>query len=722
MKLYRETFNPDCMQKNASIFSIGNGQIGFRGTHEEDYFTETRGTYCSGVFNTPINSEVSELVNLPDVINIQLIINGELFTLNRYNVKHYSRTLDMDTGELMRKIIFTLDSGQEIEYVTKRIVNQVEKENIAISIEIRCLKGIADFVIETGIDATQTNHGMQHLIEEEVKVINVDAISGSYKTMNSNIAIRIVNKFSKPGSCYAKNRKIYGVFPFKLKEGERWKLEKQSYIISSLYSNDLNESVIETLKDKKSYQDVLQQSKSEWQKFWDLSRVKIVGKSSFDQLSIDYALFQIKNMTPLNNGLTSIGAKGLTGEGYKGHVFWDTEIFLLPFYIYTQPEIARSLLLYRYNHLRQAIEKAKQKGYQGALYPWESALSGKEETPLYAALNIHTGKREKVSSGDAEQHISADIAYSIIEYLNATDDLNFFDNYGRDILQKTAEFWISRADYKDNELGIFNVIGPDEYTEYVDNNAYTNYLAYYNVKSAMDKIQSLKNIPMYTQFLEKLYLPQPNEKLIIPQDDTFLSKPIINLEKYRSDAGSQSILLDYSRDEVINMQILKQADVVMLLYLLPNLFSEDISRKNLLYYENKTIHDSSLSKSIHAIVAARLGMIDWAKDLYNDACKIDLGDNPHSSDDGLHAASLGSIWLMIILGFAGISFDNKLTIHPKLPSDWESLSFPFTWKGRQLFIKLSKSEVRIINNSAEEIDISICGKNYLLQNEVSVSY
>lgn len=722
MKLYRETFNPDYMQKNASIFSIGNGQIGFRGTHEEDYFTETRGTYCAGVFNNPINSEVSELVNLPDVINIQLKINGEFFTLNRYNVKHYSRTLDMDTGELMRKIIFTLESGQEIEYVTKRIVNQVEKENLAISMEIRCLKGTADFVIETGIDATQTNHGMQHLIEEEVKVINVDAISGSYKTMNSNIGIRIVNKFSKPGSYYAKNRKIYGVFPFKLKEGEMWKLEKQSYIISSLYSNNLNESVIETVKDKKSYQDVLQQSKSEWQKFWDLSRVKIVGKSSFDQLSIDYALFQIKNMTPLNNGLTSIGAKGLTGEGYKGHVFWDTEIFLLPFCIYTQPEIARSLLLYRYNHLRQAIEKAKQKGYQGALYPWESALSGKEETPLYAALNIHTGKREKVSSGDAEQHISADIAYSIIEYLNATDDLNFFDNYGRDILQKTAEFWISRADYKDNKLGIFNVIGPDEYTEYVDNNAYTNYLAYYNVKSAMDKIQSLKNMPMYTQFLEKLYLPQPNEELIIPQDDTFLSKPIINLEKYRSDAGSQSILLDYSRDEVINMQILKQADVVMLLYLLPNLFSEDIVRKNLLYYENKTIHDSSLSKSIHAIVAARLGMIDWAKDLYNDACKIDLGDNPHSSDDGLHAASLGSIWLMIILGFAGISFDNKLTIHPKLPSDWESLSFPFTWKGRQLFIKLSKSEVRIINNSAEEIDISICGKNYLLQNEVSVSY
>ena len=170
------------------------------------------------------------------------------------------------------------------------------------------------------------------------------------------------------------------------------------------------------------------------------------------------------------------------------------------------------------------------------------------------------------------------------------------------------------------------------------------------------------------------------------------------------------------------MQILKQADVVMLLYLLPNLFSEDIVRKNLLYYENKTIHDSSLSKSIHAIVAARLGMIDWAEDLYNDACKIDLGDNPHSSDDGLHAASLGSIWLMIILGFAGISFDNKLTINPKLPLDWESLSFPLTWKGRKLFIKLSKSEVRIINNSAEEIDIIICGNNYLLQNEVSVSY
>lgn len=222
---------------------------------------------------------------------------------------------------------------------------------------------------------------------------------------------------------------------------------------------------------------------------------------------------------------------------------------------------------------------------------------------------------------------------------------------GKTLIHETAAFWLSRAVKVDDHLEIHRVIGPDEYTEYIDNNAYTNYLAHYNVALAVKYQAGDPLFERMSKFLDKLYLPVPNKEQLIPQDDTYLSKPVIDLTTYKERPGSQSILLDYARSEVNELQVSKQADLVMLLYLLPEYFSQPIVSKNLHYYENKTIHDSSLSKAIHAIEACRIQEMEWAYHLFQEACLIDLGPDPHSSDDGIHAASLGALWLAVIFGF-----------------------------------------------------------------------
>jgi hypothetical glycosyl hydrolase len=377
--------------------------------------------------------------------------------------------------------------------------------------------------------------------------------------------------------------------------------------------------------------------------------------------------------------------------------------------------------------LEQAKEKAQLNGYEGALFPWESAFSGEEETPEFAAINIRTGIRQKVASAIAEHHIVADIAFAVVKYFENTKDEDFMKKEGLSLLKETSRFWLSRAVEEDGQFSIKDVIGPDEYTEHIDNNAYTNYMAYFNVKQTlffMGKYgdQDGELIERGNDFLNRLYLPVPNKGGIIPQDDTFLNKPEIDLAKYKETQGSQAILLDYSRQEVNEMQILKQADTVMLLYLFPDLFPADIVAKNLHYYEKHTIHDSSLSKAIHAIVAARCGDMEAAYRFFQEACLIDLGPNPHSSDEGIHAASLGAVWLAGVFGFANIILkNNTLSINPKLPAEWSKMSFPFYCRGSRLEILLTPNQVAVTLISGPALTVEINGNEYLVNEEIEVN-
>ncbi|GGB42142.1 glycoside hydrolase family 65 protein [Fictibacillus barbaricus] len=730
-----EIFSIDSINKYASLMTLGNGYLGLRASHEEEYTDQIKGMYAAGIYNKATNNGISEIVNLPDLTAIRIEIDGELFSLLDGEILSYHRELSLLDGQIKREVVWKSRSGAKYQLIFQRFVSKDDLHLVGMKVTVTSLDKQSKLKIVTGIDAQQTNFGNQHLLEENVRVFDERIMQGTFQTSESGHQIAITASCSCTGDAdtafVAKNRQLYTTVTANLPLNEPFILEKLCTIHTSLDDEtglDLETTGVQTLQKKlaEGYDDLLSKSAQKWKEFWDRKQVKITSEHEFDQFALDFALYHIEIMTPAHDERFSVGAKGLTGPGYKGHIFWDTEIFILPHHLFTQPETARKLLRYRYLHLQQAIEKAHQNGYEGALFPWESAFTGVEETPEFAAINIRTGKRQKVASAIAEHHIVADIAFAVVHYYQATHDDEFMKKEGLALLKETSRFWISRACEEDGKLSIQDVIGPDEYTEHINNNAYTNYMAHFNVKQTLNYMKRFKDadeslLAAGEDFLNRLYLPKPGPDNIIPQDDTFLKKPEIDLSKYKMNQGSQGILLDYSRQEVNEMQILKQADVVMLLYLFPDLFSSDVVAENLQYYEEHTIHDSSLSKAIHAIVAARCGEKEEAYRFFKEACLIDLGPNPHSSDEGLHAASLGAIWLATVFGFANVSIVNdRLSIDPKLPTEWTELEFPIIWQGTRLNITITQQKMTILKLSGPDVQLDIRGTAYQVTDKIEV--
>ncbi|WHZ02680.1 glycoside hydrolase family 65 protein [Neobacillus sp. YX16] len=730
--IYDNNFDLHSLNKFSSVMALGNGYLGVRAAHEEDYTGQIRGMYVAGVYNKATANETSDLVNLPDIAGMLIEIDGINFSMLEGEVLSYERGLSLETGELRREFIWKNKTGARFKFVFQRFAAKDHLHLLASKVTVASLDKPARIKMITGINAQQTNFGRQHLIEESVRVFNEEILQGIYQTTETGIIISIAASIHAPGasriSFSAKNRQLNASIDGDLVKDEPFVFEKIGTVYTSLESTNPDRDSLENLKSNSllGYEALLERSASKWQEFWQAKRIEITSTDEFDQTAMDFALYHMEIMTPAHDERFSVGAKGLTGEGYKGHVFWDTEIFIAPFHLFTEPETAKKLLRYRYLHLQQAKEKAAQNGYEGALFPWESAMTGKEETPEFAAINIRTGTRQKVASAISEHHIVADIAFAVVQYFQNTLDEEFMRNEGLALLKETAQFWMSRTVEEGGKLSIKDVIGPDEYTEHIDNNAYTNYMAYYNVEQAlyfMDQFQHTDEqlFNRGKDFLNTLYLPKPNKDKIIPQDDTFLSKPEIDLTPYKQTQGSQAILLDYSRAEVNEMQILKQADTVMLLYLFPDLFPKEVVAKNLHYYEAHTIHDSSLSKAIHAIVAARCEDEEAAYRFFKEACLIDLGPNPHSSDEGIHAASLGAIWLTTMFGFANMSQrTGRLNFNPKLPENWSELVFPLTYQGRKLKVKLTHQHFEITKLLGPDLAIEINGRDYLLSDTVEV--
>lgn len=704
-------FCPHSLNKYASVMACGNGYMGIRAAHEEDYTQQTRGMYLAGLYHCAGRHETNELVNLPDIIGVSLQLNGEHFSLLKGEILHWERQLDFANGELTRSVTWRSPDGACFRIDSRRFVSLDQLPLTAMQFSITPLDDAAKISLGTGIDATQTNSGRQHLDEISVRVFDPHSLQGVYETQDGTAEIVIsawCHLSQKSESSFsAKNRRLTSHHSLTVPQGETVTLEKIVWVAhrrdKALSSETFARNALGELKAcaDRGYSALLDSSARAWKARWNSCRVEVMAEAYQDQIALDYAVWHLTAMTPAHDERVSIAAKGLTGEGYKGHVFWDTEIFLLPFHLFTQPQTARSLLRYRWLNLAGAREKARRNGWPGALFPWESAASGREETPEFAAINIRTGLRQKVASALAEHHIVADIAWAVVAYWQATGDDAFMRNEGLTLLTETATFWMGRATEVNGRLEIHDVIGPDEYTEHVNNNAYTNYLAHYNVANAVKFMQQFG--PQETGFIEKakdflarIWLPEADENGVIPQDDTFLSKPVIDLSQYKKDAGKQTILLDYSRAEVNEMQILKQADVVMLNYLLPERFDQRQCRANMNFYEPRTIHDSSLSKAIHGIVAARCGDTQSAYRFWRDGADIDLGCDPHSSDEGIHAAATGAIWSGAVQGFAGLQVLNgELHLSPSLPSQWHCLSFPLQWQQTPLRVTIDSEGVTL---------------------------
>lgn len=708
--LNEPSFDPQTLDKYATLMALGNGYLGIRATHEESYSLQTRGMYLAGLYHRAGKRDVTELINLPDVVGMHIELDGVLFTLLSGDMMTWRRELAFSSGEVVRDVVWRAPNGRRYRIESRRFLSAAQKPLFAMRLAITPLDYDAHISLSTGIDATQTNSGRQHLDEVSLRVYDERFLQGVYGVQESEVKVAIGCHCALTNAVHrvrAVNRKLVQHAVSQVALGETLIVEKICWIEGHPDETPANieQTSLHALKAAVAagYDALLAASCKALAQWWAQCRVTLDCDDIQDQRALDFALYHLYAMTPFHDERASIAAKGLTGEGYKGHIFWDTEIFLLPFYVYTQPEVARRLLRYRWHTLPGALEKARRCGYEGALFPWESARTGEEETPEFAAINIRTGERQRVASALAEHHLVADIAWAVLRYVHITADDAFLQGEGGELLYQTACFWLSRTTEVDDHLDIQDVIGPDEYTEHVNNNAFTNYMALFNVAGALKycprSLFSADFTARAARFIARLRLPEPDPNGVLPQDDSFFSKPFIDLRRYQAEPGKQTILLDYSRAEVNEMQVLKQADAVMLFYLQPWLFSEAVQKSSLKWYLPRTIHDSSLSKTVHGIVAARCNLADMAYRFWREGCQIDLGDEPHSSDEGLHAAATGAIWLGVIEGFAGISVTDELCIAPRLPEGWRTLRFPLCYKGIRLTIALTRTHLEMTTSA-----------------------
>ncbi|HYF81650.1 MAG TPA: glycosyl hydrolase family 65 protein [Clostridia bacterium] len=749
--------------KCESTMALGNGYLGVRSALEETYVGQTRNFFVAGTYNRFHPGEVTELPNAADFTEIQIYLNSELFTMDTGKVAEYARYLNLKEAELTREVLWESPAKEVYKLVFKRFVSLEDLHVIAFKLTVTPMSGDAKIRIKTGIDGRMTNSGSQHFSEGEKRVYNRKLMQLVQTTTESHIDF-VINCSCKgyPGDndrmavseaveYGVERRKIYGMYEFEAKKDMVITFEKLANVFTSRDKEYIKDCKLEELKKHSlehlksilalGYDTLFAKSRDKWAAYWDEVRIDIESSSNEDLLALRFAQYHLLIAAPVHDERFSIGAKGLTGEGYKAHVFWDTEMFMLPYFQYNSPQITRQLLTYRYNNLEGARKKAKDYGYEGAMYPWETAFTGDEETPEWAALNIHTGKPTKVWAGVKEHHITADIAYMVWQYYLSTGDTDFMEKYGYEMIFECAWFWCSRLYWNDGQgrYELRDVIGPDEYTEHIDNNAYTNYMAHYVISIALklydtmrkerlplftlldEKLSLSKRYDTYQSAVEKLYLPKEGKNGVIPQDDTFLNKKEIDIEKYRDDDIKQSILLHYSRSQIIDMQVLKQADVVMLLYTLRKLFDSKTIEASWEYYEKRTIHDSSLSSAIHSIVACHFRNISGAYSFFKDACRIDMGQSPVSSNTGIHTAAMGGIWLAVVMGFGGL-FNNEgqLKIDPMLPEEWTRLNYGIYWRGRKIRIEVTTGNVTITSPSQGETLLKVHGREYLLRERLVI--
>jgi hypothetical glycosyl hydrolase len=746
-----EAFSDLALAKCETVMALGNGYMGLRSATEEAYVGEKRNWFVNGTFNRFDEHEVTELPNAADVTHLDIRVDGERFSLKTGKIVSYERRLNLREAELVRTVVWISPAGSELEFCFRRFVSLDALHLVGMKVEVRVRKGKVVLAVSSGIDAQVTNSGSQHFHEGEKRIYDKRYLELIQTTTESKIdfvlgaAHRLMvngTELTVEPAMEIDRRRVAVKYRVELQEGETLSLEKLATLHTSRDREwidryalaELREACLLELKAFRSsgYEALFIRHAAKWAEVWRQYGIAISSTDGFDPLAIRFAQYHLVAMTPAHDSRMGIAAKGLTGEGYKGHSFWDTEIFILPFYLFSNPPVARSLLEYRFHGLEGARRKAKENGYAGAMYPWEAAWpSDGEVTPVWGAVDIVTGKQTKIWSGFIEQHITADIAYAVWKYEQVTGDREFMERCGYEMIFDTAIFWASRLEWNEalGRYEIRGVVGPDEYKEHVNNNAFTNYMAHFNMELALRYCVWLEqeNPMLYASLdqrlglaaaredwpgkLANLYLPQPNEAGIIPQDDTYLTKPSIDLSPYKGKGKVGSLFDRYNLEQVIGLQISKQADVLMLFFLLEDRFPESIKNANYAYYEEKTLHDSSLSLSTHSILAGDFGDHELAYRLFRRAAEIDLGPFPHSSDTGIHAASLGGIWECVVLGFAGARMlDGELHLNPRLPEHWTELSFPLYLQDQRLNICLTPQETLIDKAGEKPVRLYVNGQ------------
>jgi kojibiose phosphorylase len=714
-----DDFDPSNLHHMETVFTTGNGYFSSRGTFEEGYPDEHALTLAHGVFND-VAIFFTELVNLPNWLDLRVEVDGEPFQLNSGRVHYFRRQLDLRRGVLLRHVRWEAPGGSVVDLTFERFISYSNLHLGAMRFLLTAVSDDCQVDVDAGIAGHVANDRFLHWQHLD------QGYDGNHvwlhsRTSETGFELGTAASVFVPGEAVVTGQ-VCPAYPSlhlsrQLTAGQTLQVDKLVAYTTSRDQVQGAEDVVGRARQQleaHDYDSLKQAHVASWQRLWDDVDVLIEGDDEA-QLALRFNLFQLQVAAPRDDDRVSIGAKTLSGLGYRGHVFWDTEIFILPFFTFTQPDVARNLLLYRYNTLPGARRKARNNGFRGAQYAWESALTGDEVTPAWVP-DPSGQKLVRIWTGDIEIHISADVAYAIMQYWQATCDDQFMRDFGAEIILDTARFWADRAEPEEVEgerqYSFRDVIGPDEYHEHVDNNVYTNRMAQWHLQTAFEVLDWLREqhpdkareleaalkldedeLARWRDVAENVVLLQDEETGLMTQFEGFFDLEELDWSQYEDRTHSMQYLLGI--EGANRSQVIKQADVLMLLTLLRDKYSEQEWQVNWDTYMPLTDHQygSSLSPSFHAWAACEMGRPDEAYDYFMLAANADLLDVRGNAGDGIHAASAGGVWQAIAFGFAGLQLqDDAYTVTPRLPAHWKRVRFKFYHCGQQHVVDVTNTD------------------------------
>ncbi len=699
-------FQAESQHHLEAILTIGNGYLGTRGSFEERYPGDQQATLVHGMYDDrPL--VFTELANAPDWTSFEIWVDGIRFSMEQGKISDYARWLDLRTGSLRRRLCWT-PPGREhgIELAFHRFADLSDEHLMALQVSVRTLEEPVQVRVRAALDGHVENNSLlhwdyvsQHDCETCADLVVRTRHSRKTLAMSGRLLARAgVVEFSGSdcSGCPGMEARV------QLQAGETAVFEKTVAVYTSRDRHNPLVAAQEKAAQaaEQGYEARFRSHAQHWRQYWEQSAVTIEGDAEA-QLALSHALFQLRIAAPTTDDGVSIAAKTLSGFGYHGHVFWDNEIFILPFFIYTQPHLARNMLMYRYHTLDGARRKARNNGYLGAQYAWESAETGDEVTPKWLPDFRDPARLVRVWTGDIQLHITADIAYAMYQYWRVSADDEFWREVGVPVLLETALFWGDRVEREGQVFSIRDVIGADEYHEHVDNNALTNAMVRWHLQTALaaldwlrsaapDQASSLseqleltaERLEHWRQVIERIVFLHDPESGLIEQFEGFFELKEVDWARFAGRTESMQAILGI--EGANEHQVLKQADVIALLCLLGDQFDEKTWWANWHYYAPRTDHSygSSLGPAMHAWAACRMGKPEIAYEHFLRAARADLANIRGNAGEGIHAASAGGLWEAVVFGFAGLHLSPEgPQISPRLPAHWRRLAFKVQYRG-----------------------------------------
>ncbi len=738
-----EKYTPERELYWETIFALSNGYMASRGALEENHFCPNVksyfGTYAAGIFDK-YNLEYQAIVNLPDFFNTAVTIDGSLVSMEKGRVEEYSRTLDMYNGVLIRKFIWSdPQKKHRVRFEINRFISKADPHLAVLHYTIEPLSADAEIRVDNILDGNITNidfhvSGYQ-LRDEKYYFIDDEHDAGS---LENGGFLTVKTKKTQHKICEAIRCEIKGDLVnvdvrnttetrklaiesrsvFKAAQGRKYSFLK----LVSVYTSrdgvaDLKTACTDKLAQasKAGYEFLLHEHSRAWNAIWEVSDLRIDGDAR-DQRNIRFNVFHLIQMGNKNDPRVNVGSRGLTSEMHYGNCFWDTELFIMPFFIYTDPDAAKALVQYRYLTLPTARQKAKKLLFKGAMYPWMSSWPGHEQADYWEYANIAV-------------HIVSDVIYGLMNYYRSTQDDRFMLEYGLEMLIETSRFWESRLTWSDERKKyVINVVkGPNEYA-ITNNNTYTNWSCRWNLTQAVEMLAwarkkhgaefakvakklslNPKEEKKWAEMAKKIYIHYDKAKDLYVEDDTILEKEPVDIKTLKP-GKTITTELGYTWDTFLRLKIVKQADVLLLMTLHRQDFTKRQLERAWKFYEPITLHDSSLSYNTHCIVANELGDVKKSDQYFQQTARLDLEDEMENVFLGIHSANAGGAWQCVVYGFCGMRMGaNFLEFNPQLPSRYKVVEFHVYFRKNLLLVRCERKKVEITLQKASEHAVKIQG-------------